>query len=136
MVVNDVNTVINLKELIYCFGLVKEKGPFVQHYEAVASLLVITPSIHHSLAWQLEVYQLENWSIKLQLSHHYSAELRLQVVTHLEDLEWAPINDLHTTKQLFIWLILVKGERPFILKAFSLLYLALRHFHVTHSAHY
>ena len=99
VVADAVNTVIDLKVQVY-LCLEKGKGPFVLHREAEASLFAIKLSIHHSIAWQLEVFLLENWSIELRMSRHLDH-------LHQEDPEWDLVDDLRTTKRLFIWLILI-----------------------------
>ena len=116
VLVNDVNSVIDFQGQIYCYCLVRGKGPFIQHHEVMASLFVPGLFNHHSLAWQHKVYQPENWSIGDWLSHHYLEDVLRQVADHLEVPVWDLANDLHTTKQLFSLLILVEGERPSALK--------------------
>ena len=113
---NDVNSVIDFQGQIYCYCLVRGKGPFIQHHEVVASLFVPKLFNHHSLAWQHKVYQPENWSIGDWLSHHYLEDVLRQVADHLEVPVWDLANDLHITKQLFSLLILFEGERPSALK--------------------
>ena len=101
-----------------------ETGPFVQHHEAVAILSMLELSIHHLIAWLLEVCQLKNWSIGQRLGRHLP-----QAAAHLEDLI--------ATKQPFIYLlILLQGVRLSALKVFSKPSLAPRHSHATRYAHY
>ena len=60
-----------------------ETGPFVQHHDSVVIL-----SIHHLLAWLLEVYQLESSSIGQRLGRHLP-----QAAAHLVDPAQDPIVD-------------------------------------------
>ena len=101
-----------------------EIGPFVQHHEAVAILSMLELSIHHLIAWLLEVCQLKNWSIGQRLSRHLP-----QAAAHFEDLI--------ATKQPFIYLlILLQGVRLSALRVFSKPSLAPRHSPATRYAHY
>ena len=102
-----------------------ETGPFVQHHEAVAILSTLELSIHHLIAWLLEVYQLKNWSIGQQIGRHLP-----QAAADLEDSS--------ATKQPFIYLLLIllQGVRLSALRFFSKPSLAPRHFHATRYAHY
>ena len=133
---NDVDSVINFQGQIYCYYLVRGKGPFIQHHEVMASLFVPELFIHHLLAWQHKVYQLENWSIGDWLSHHYLVDLLRQVANHLEVPVWDLTDDLHITKQLFSLLILVEGERPSALKVILKLCLVLHHSPAARSTRY
>ena len=102
-----------------------ETGPFVQHHEAVAILFMLELSIHHLIAWLLEVYQLKNWSIGQRLGRHL-----LPAAAHLEDSS--------ATKQPFIYLLLIllQGVRLSTLRSFSKPSLAPRHSPATRYAHY